>query len=461
MQLVAIEVEDGKVFTVGMYGRHAYENERAYSYVPGLFSGLLDAAPRIIGVDLAEEGSDESVAVPMPDDSVRYVESMADIYKNDDGFRGGSGGADPMMRAGARRCGKTEMFERLAEQAERLSMPEDAEEWAIRTNAAIQRERIQERLQDLMAALAMADGMEEWINEARSNPLFDVYISGPMTGVDEHNFPAFNAAAKRLREQGLVVFNPAEGFDGNTGLSRATYMWRDFAALLFSRSVYYLQGWKESKGARSENVVAEEIGLGSMLDTGFGAGGDGQPSYGYLCEHRNGFDDLGAARSEYEPTLEGVVQRCKDCGEVSYATREASDASLDGLLKQQGRIERGESAVGAARFNTNKPPLDYIFTWPHAWIALSETCKVGGVKYGRGNYLKSGKPLMQEYVAAILRHAMKLSLGEQYETDDKTGLPIPHDGAIIWNSLCMSQFLRDGTIVDDRLLRPGVPMPSW
>ena len=37
-----------------------------------------------------------------------------------------------------------------------------------------------------------------------------VYISGPMSGLPELNFPAFHAAAASLRAKGLDVVNPAE-----------------------------------------------------------------------------------------------------------------------------------------------------------------------------------------------------------------------------------------------------------
>lgn len=37
-----------------------------------------------------------------------------------------------------------------------------------------------------------------------------IYISGPMSGMPEHNFPAFNAEAARLRALGYDVVNPAE-----------------------------------------------------------------------------------------------------------------------------------------------------------------------------------------------------------------------------------------------------------
>ena len=36
------------------------------------------------------------------------------------------------------------------------------------------------------------------------------YIAGPMTGIAEFNFPAFNKEAVRLRAEGLTVLNPAD-----------------------------------------------------------------------------------------------------------------------------------------------------------------------------------------------------------------------------------------------------------
>ncbi|WP_319942079.1 DUF4406 domain-containing protein [Pseudomonas quasicaspiana] len=37
-----------------------------------------------------------------------------------------------------------------------------------------------------------------------------IYISGPMTGLPDFNFPAFAAEANRLRGLGFDVVNPAE-----------------------------------------------------------------------------------------------------------------------------------------------------------------------------------------------------------------------------------------------------------
>lgn len=37
-----------------------------------------------------------------------------------------------------------------------------------------------------------------------------VYLAGPMTGIEDFNFPAFNDMAAKLRARGYVVENPAE-----------------------------------------------------------------------------------------------------------------------------------------------------------------------------------------------------------------------------------------------------------
>ncbi|MGV8293741.1 DUF4406 domain-containing protein, partial [Pseudomonas aeruginosa] len=36
-----------------------------------------------------------------------------------------------------------------------------------------------------------------------------VYLSGPMTGITDFNYPAFNAEEKRIRALGYFVENPA------------------------------------------------------------------------------------------------------------------------------------------------------------------------------------------------------------------------------------------------------------
>jgi hypothetical protein len=88
-----------------------------------------------------------------------------------------------------------------------------------------------------------------------------LYISGPMTGLPEHNFPAFKAAAARLTAAGYDVLNPAENFGGRTDLERKAYMREDISNVLKADGIATLPGWQDSKGARLEVAIARELDL--------------------------------------------------------------------------------------------------------------------------------------------------------------------------------------------------------
>ena len=88
-----------------------------------------------------------------------------------------------------------------------------------------------------------------------------IYIAGPMTGLADHNFPAFGAAADRLRQAGWDVVNPAENFGGRTDLPREAYLRADTALLVGCNAVAMLPGWEDSQGAKLEYLLARELGL--------------------------------------------------------------------------------------------------------------------------------------------------------------------------------------------------------
>jgi hypothetical protein len=88
-----------------------------------------------------------------------------------------------------------------------------------------------------------------------------VYVSGPMTGMPNLNFPAFHRAAARLRADGHRVVNPAElatGMDAD---------WHDclrvdLIAMLHSCDrIALLPGWECSRGAVLEMHVATALGM--------------------------------------------------------------------------------------------------------------------------------------------------------------------------------------------------------
>lgn len=85
-----------------------------------------------------------------------------------------------------------------------------------------------------------------------------LYISGPMTGIPEWNFPAFNKAADQLRAAGYDVVNPADGGSDNSK-SWEDYLREDLRLLLDCDGIALLPGWEKSRGARLEVHVATSL----------------------------------------------------------------------------------------------------------------------------------------------------------------------------------------------------------
>jgi nucleoside 2-deoxyribosyltransferase len=95
-----------------------------------------------------------------------------------------------------------------------------------------------------------------------------VYLSGPMTGREKWNFPAFEAAAMALRSIGLTVLSPHEkdlaaGFDpasDGAGFDLKAALEEDVDAVLVADAVVVLPEWETSPGAVIEVTVAEAMG---------------------------------------------------------------------------------------------------------------------------------------------------------------------------------------------------------
>lgn len=109
-----------------------------------------------------------------------------------------------------------------------------------------------------------------------------IYVAGPMRGIPEFNFPAFNAAAAKLRAEGHEVFNPAEkdnerhGTDiskgnatGDESLATQQHGFNLREALALdleficrqADAIALLPGWENSKGANAERATAVALGL--------------------------------------------------------------------------------------------------------------------------------------------------------------------------------------------------------
>lgn len=109
-----------------------------------------------------------------------------------------------------------------------------------------------------------------------------IYVAGPMRGIPEFNFPAFHAAAAKLRADGHEVFNPAEkdnerhGTDiskGNAagcehvaaaqhGFNLREALGMDLSWICAeAEGIALLPGWQNSKGATAEHATAVALGL--------------------------------------------------------------------------------------------------------------------------------------------------------------------------------------------------------
>lgn len=96
-----------------------------------------------------------------------------------------------------------------------------------------------------------------------------IYISGPMTGIDQFNYPAFHANAKFLRDGGWEVLSPAEldadiGIDLDTVMTEEKYLEvikHDYAALLKCDAIAFMPGWENSRGAKLESDFANVLKL--------------------------------------------------------------------------------------------------------------------------------------------------------------------------------------------------------
>lgn len=87
-----------------------------------------------------------------------------------------------------------------------------------------------------------------------------IYLSGPMAGIPEHNYPSFKAFASDLRSAGHSVINPAE-LHPEPGKAWDECLRVDIRELCSCDAIALIPGWEKSKGANLELHVAHRLGL--------------------------------------------------------------------------------------------------------------------------------------------------------------------------------------------------------
>ena len=104
----------------------------------------------------------------------------------------------------------------------------------------------------------------EDVVEAIEHGMKNMYLSGPMDGIENYNHDLFNRIAQEFRAVGFMVCSPSEFFDGDKTKQRKEYMREAIKYLLEADTIVLLPGWEESKGARLEATIATELDLTIM-----------------------------------------------------------------------------------------------------------------------------------------------------------------------------------------------------
>lgn len=92
-----------------------------------------------------------------------------------------------------------------------------------------------------------------------------IYISGKITGIPINEaIKEFKNAENVIKKQGHTPLNPFKISPFSEEKKWTDYMIDDIKALFECDAIYMLRNYKESKGARIEYAIAQEIGLKIM-----------------------------------------------------------------------------------------------------------------------------------------------------------------------------------------------------
>ena len=97
-----------------------------------------------------------------------------------------------------------------------------------------------------------------------------IYISGKITGLPLEEAKAnFKKVEKGLQRQGYLAINPMELVPYHPDKNWNDYMVDDIALLLTCDTIYMMDNYKESKGAKLELAIAKELGLKVIYEMNF------------------------------------------------------------------------------------------------------------------------------------------------------------------------------------------------
>jgi hypothetical protein len=295
--------------------------------------------------------------------------------------------------------------------------------------------------------------------------LRSAYLAGPMRGYDHYNFPEFHKQAAWLRDNGWLIFSPAErdeadpdidhqediaGWTGTRGLDY--FMAFDLKAVCETDAVILMKGWQESQGARLEAMVAVEIDHPVFeivrRDTGrfrrrLESVDPTRVSAEFIAGTRA--NDFLATVEAFEPvtieteesqfsTLTGRVARAMSRGNPFSNDPEpwledppfAENWDVDQVT---GATALPTDSAGRKAVPITSGVLDYF---PAALVEVARVSKAGNDKHNPGEPLHHARGKSTDHADSLLRHLI-----DRGKIDAETGMR--HSAEVAWRALALLQ----------------------
>jgi len=118
----------------------------------------------------------------------------------------------------------------------------------------------EKQIHDLAIAMATGDKqrIEEIFREVEIHPV--IYIAGKITGMEDEARHLFDIAERGIRKLGYRVINPME-LPHDHDKSWSSYMRECIKDLVDCDSIFLIQNWKESPGAKVEFQIATSLAM--------------------------------------------------------------------------------------------------------------------------------------------------------------------------------------------------------
>ena len=283
-----------------------------------------------------------------------------------------------------------------------------------------------------------------------------VYLAGPMRGLPQFNFPAFDTGKATLEALGHEVFNPADrdrdiaGFDptvltGNEDLADMGFSLRDALAAdteyisLHADAVALLPGWQKSSGVAAEVALAHALGLPVGELASFDEDG---PTETLEAPHGSSGsipdNDLWRVINIPVADLREAAATLGSLGKNTASLKPADDTRV--TFSKGGEV-RTTSATGGEK---GTKPERYDLIPVGALAKVAALYGRGAAKYAAHNW-RRGYEWSKSY-AALQRHATQFWNGE----DNDPEMDLPHMASVAFHALALLTFMEEQRDFDDR-----------